>query len=120
MAQSSPPTPPGSPPRNKAPSSGPPPMNEDFGDFEGDPTSINQIPNRDGQQRPSANNMHATPPGGPGQFAAASPSLSHVGPSPYGSNSQQMMPGQMTGQMGVPGQMTGMNQPMSLGPPMTQ
>ena len=39
MAQSSPPTPPGSPPRNKAPSLARRRSSEDYGDFEGDPTN---------------------------------------------------------------------------------
>ena len=73
-------------------------MNEDFGDFEGDPTSINQIPSRDGQPaRASVNNMHATPPGPP--FAAGSPSLS------YGNQPPQMLSNQHGGmtQMGPGG-----------------
>src|ERR1041384_5524319 len=68
------------------------PLSEDFPDFEGDPTSINQIPrdNAQGTPRP-AGGMHP-PPGAQPQFASASPSLSHIGgpaPQQYGTNPGQ-------------------------------
>ena len=68
-------------------------MNEEFVDFEGDPTSINQIPRDSAQGTPRPSGGMHPPPGAqppPNQFASASPSLSHIGgPSPpqqYGSN----------------------------------
>src|SRR5689334_13863676 len=80
----------GSPSRQAPPSqSG---MNEDFVDFEGDPTSINQIPRDSAQGTPRpAGGMHPQPgaPPAPNQFASASPSLSHIGgppPQQYGTN----------------------------------
>src|SRR6188508_1299387 len=81
---SQPPTnPPGSPPRNQAPSS-PLQMNDDFADYEGDPTSINQIPSPgipSPQIAPRPVSMHPSPSAQPplNQFATASPSLSHIG-----------------------------------------
>jgi serine/threonine protein kinase len=71
--------PPGSTPRNQA-SSSLVQLNEDFADFEGDPTSINQVPTPGTQvtARPMHPPPSAQPP--PNQFASASPSLSHIGP----------------------------------------
>jgi serine/threonine protein kinase len=57
----------------KAPSSGPP-IGDDYGDFEGDPTSINQIPS---QRSPST-----PPPSQQPMFAQGSPHLSHMGGPP--------------------------------------
>src|SRR6185503_1625147 len=75
--------PPGSPPRNKA-SSSLVQLNEDFADFEGDPTSINQVPTpqQPGTQVALRPTMHPPPSAQPSsnQFASASPSLSHIGP----------------------------------------
>jgi len=52
MSQS-PPNPSGGPPR---------PINEDFPDFEGDPTSINQIPNNNPQGTPRVSMQHPPQP----------------------------------------------------------
>src|ERR1041384_1792927 len=79
MSHPPPSSPPGNPPRKHSPSA-PPLLNEDFADFEGDPTSINQIPQAQ-QNRPSAPLIPGSQ--APGQFASASPSLSHIG-SPSG------------------------------------
>src|ERR1051326_9258384 len=79
MSHPPPASPPGNPPRKHSPSA-PPLLNEDFADFEGDPTSINQIPQAQ-QNRPSAPLISGSQ--APGQFASASPSLSHIG-SPSG------------------------------------
>src|SRR5262245_43538987 len=71
--------PPGSTPRNQA-SSSLVQLNEDFADFEGDPTSINQVPTP-GTQVVARPTMHPPPSAQPpNQFATASPSLSHIGP----------------------------------------
>src|SRR5438552_15602633 len=92
---SQPTNPPGSPPRTQAPSS-PMPLSEDYSDYEGDPTSINQIPpppivasppsppngNPPNAPMPTrAPPLHPTPSAqpAPNQFASASPSLSHIG-----------------------------------------
>src|SRR5262245_30696717 len=75
--------PPGSTPRNQA-SSSLVQLNDDFADFEGDPTSINQVPTpgpivvRPANMHPPHPPPSAQPPAN--QFASASPSLSHVGP----------------------------------------
>src|ERR1041385_8116447 len=98
MAQT-PPAPPGG---RKSPSAGPP-IGEDYGDFEGDPTSINQMPQSGPIVRPSV-------PSQPQMFPQSSPQLSHMGQHPA---APMMQPTQMT-QMGV-GQMVA--QP---GPPQTQ
>jgi len=79
MSQTPPTNPPGSPQRKASPVA---PIREDFAaDYEGEPTSLSQIP-RDASQpmmRP-AGNLHP-PPSAPGNhFAAPSPSLSHIGP----------------------------------------
>ncbi|HMG22153.1 MAG TPA: hypothetical protein VK607_12570, partial [Kofleriaceae bacterium] len=89
--------PPSNPPRNQ--SSSAPPMSEDYGDFEGDPTSINQIPSAQaqGMQQPSRPSNGLPPTAQPGQFASASPSLSHIGAPPpqqqYGTNPGLAGPG---------------------------
>src|SRR4051794_20380697 len=73
MSHPPPSSPPGNPSRKQTPSATP--LHEDFSDFEGDPTSINQIPSAQGQPiplRPSAAPVPAAP--APGQFASASPS----------------------------------------------
>src|SRR6185295_11360828 len=89
--------PPSGPPGRKSPSHGPP-IGDDYGEFEGDPTSINQIPQGPGRG-PSQPNMQQ-----PGMFPQGSPQLSHMG-----------QPQQMQGHTQI-GNMTAM-QP---GPPMTQ
>src|SRR5262249_25421569 len=77
MSHPPPSSPPGTPPRKHSPSA-PPLLNDDFADFEGDPTSINQIPQAQQAQqgRPSAPQISGSQ--SPGQFASASPSLSHI------------------------------------------
>src|SRR5689334_21898108 len=83
MSHPPPSSPPGNPPRKHGPSAQP--LHEDFADFEGDPTSINQIPQAQ-QGRASAPLISGSQP--PGQFASASPSLSHIG-SPSHASGQQ-------------------------------
>ncbi|HEV7553869.1 MAG TPA: hypothetical protein VGO00_00355, partial [Kofleriaceae bacterium] len=91
MATSPPPQPPGG---RKHPNPSAPPMGagEDFADFEGDPTNINQIPQPPssgahplpaaGQPaRPSSGSIPPVHPSSP-MFAAGSPHLSHVGMQP--------------------------------------
>jgi serine/threonine protein kinase len=83
MASTPPPNSP-SGPRGKHPSMQPPvqPHLEDFVEFEGDPTSINQqIPQSPhGTPRPSSSPASSTHGGmGQPQYASGSPSLSHVG-----------------------------------------
>ena len=98
MSHPPPSSPPGGPPRKHSTSA--PPMGEEFADFEGDPTSINQIPQAQSAQ-PSSRPQIAVPPGTqaaaplPGQFASASPSLSHIGspPAQYGTNPGLAGPG---------------------------
>src|SRR5688500_13985057 len=89
-------TPPGPPPGRKTPSQGPP-IGDDYGDFEGDPTSINQIPQGPSGATPRAGGM--TPPQ---NFSQGSPPLSHMG-QPFSVQTQTSPPNMM--------------QP---GPPMTQ
>src|SRR6478609_8398059 len=92
MAQS----PPGPPPGRKSAQHGPP-IGEDYGDFEGDPTSINQMP-----QGPGA---AATPRAGgptPQNFAQGSPQLSHMGQQPTGFNVQVNPSLMMQAQPGPP------------------
>src|SRR5512139_949053 len=106
------PTPPGGPPRDKR---GPvAPIHEDYGDFEGDPTSINQMQNLQqqpqGTPRPMPSQSSQPQPMPPHQYASGSPQLSHVGGPPqpplYGNPTTQHY-----------GTTPGMMQP---GPPMTQ
>src|SRR5262245_35161105 len=96
MAQTpSPPNPPsGTPPRKQV--SAVPLQQEDFQDFEGDPTNINQIPQAPPSPSPSPSRPgtmigsgppivpplapHVAP--APQQFASGSPQLTHVGPMP--------------------------------------
>ncbi len=107
---STPPSPPGSgPPRNKTASVQP--IVEDYQDFEGDATNVNQIPQQQAPARasaqqipqPQSSGMHPTPHPAPHHtqnFAAGSPSLSHVGPAPqpmYGQHMQHSQIGQMPG-----------------------
>src|SRR5690606_7996567 len=73
MAQTPPPGPPSGPPRNKSQSMQPAFEEADFADFEADATNINQIPNA--TPRPG----HPSSQPAPQNFAAPSPSLSHVG-----------------------------------------
>src|SRR4051794_39296551 len=82
MSHPPPSSPPGNPSRKQTPSV--PPLNEDYSDFE-DPTSINQIPSAQGQAIPLRPSAPLVPGGpAPGQFASASPSLSHIGsPAPH-------------------------------------
>ena len=63
-------TPPSGPPGRKSPSQGPL-ISEDYGEYEGDPTSISQIPSQQshGQQQPQ-------------MFPQGSPHLSHMGQAP--------------------------------------
>src|SRR5215475_13561419 len=99
-----PPSPPGSPPRKHSPSA--PPLTDDFVDFEGDPTSINQIPNAQAHGMQSSSraslpsiSLSAAAAAQPGQFASASPSLSHIGsPSAqqYGTNPGLSIPGMVS------------------------
>src|SRR5262245_56316256 len=79
MSQS-PTQPPGSTPRNQA-SPSQVQLNEDYADFEGDPTSINQIPTPGPAVAPRPQSLHPPPSAqpSPNQFASASPSLSHIG-----------------------------------------
>ncbi|MEJ7599613.1 MAG: protein kinase [Kofleriaceae bacterium] len=122
------------------------PINEDYGEFEGDPTNINQIPHpghtpQQGVQPQPQHHPHQTPPqhGVPGQgtprahhpsmppppqqFAAASPTLSHLGaplqpaqPQPYGAGALPYTnPGAQPGMHPQPG--ANMTQ---IGPPMSQ
>ncbi|MEO7731896.1 MAG: protein kinase, partial [Kofleriaceae bacterium] len=101
-------------------------MSEDFADFEGfegDPTSINQIP-QNGQSAPRTG-LHPQPGSQPlPQFASASPTLSHLNgppPSQYGtgpgSSPSVPLPPPM---MQQPTQMTGMTMTGMPGPPMSQ
>src|SRR5262245_1776185 len=66
-----------------------PPIGEDYGDFEGDPTSINQIPQPGSGPPPMPQQQRGSLP--PGQFPQGSPHLSHVGPQQF---SQQPQPPQ--------------------------
>jgi serine/threonine protein kinase len=91
--------PPSGPPGRKSPSQNPP-LSEDYGDFEGDPTSISQMPHSS-QQQPSA---HQTPPN---MFSQGSPQLSHMGQPPMMQHTQI-------------GQAPGSISTMMPGPPMTQ
>jgi serine/threonine protein kinase len=90
------------------------PLTDDFPDFDGDPTSINQIPRESPQSTPRpVGAMHPPPSAGPmpSQFASASPSLSQIGgpphPQQYGTTSGLIQPPQMAGGMtmtsGMPG-----------------
>jgi len=88
----------------------PQPQMDDYGDFEGDPTSINQMQNiqqpAQGTPRPQA--QPSSPPPMQ-QFASGSPQLSHLGPPPqqlYGNPNAQHY-----------GTTPGMTE---FGPPMTQ
>ena len=74
MASTPPPNSP-SGPRGKHPSMHPHHLDE-YGEFEGDPTSINQQVQH-GSPRPSSSPAHGLAQ--PGQYASGSPSLSHVG-----------------------------------------
>src|SRR5262245_2495813 len=76
-----------------------PPIAEDYGDFEGDPTSINQIPEPGG---PDTSGQRGSMP--PSHFPQGSPHLSHLG--------QPGNPFAVATQMSPP--------PMMPGPPMTQ
>src|SRR5688572_7772820 len=97
---------PGGPPGGrKSPSQGP--QLEDFGDsYEGDPTSISQIP-QPGQQamppgRPSGQMQQPPQAQQPQMFPQGSPHLSHMGQQPPPAN-QFSGHTQMTAQMGMPG-----------------
>src|SRR5687767_15856958 len=84
--------PPQGPPSRKSPSQGPP-VGEDYGDFEGDPTSINQIPQGPTGPTPHAGSHH-TPPQ---NFSQGSPQLSHMEQSPFSVQTQINPPGMMPG-----------------------
>src|SRR5690606_36451648 len=114
--------PPSSPPGGRKSSSHGPPIGEDYGDFEGDPTSINQIPQPNAAN--SANSANSASSGNPGRstpramaasqpppppqpqpqsqaqqpqmFSHGSPQLSHMGqPNAFANQTQMtsMMPG---------------------------
>jgi len=53
-----------------------PPLGEDYGDYEGDPTSINQIPQPPGSAPPPLQPQRTSMP--PAQFPQGSPHLSHL------------------------------------------
>src|SRR5262245_49746895 len=138
--------PPGSPPRNPQGSlspglsagagpGAPVAMTDDYADFDGDPTAINQIPREPtpAGPRPSGN-LHPPPGQSPGQFASASPSLTHIGvgqplhpqhaapqhPAPqYGSNPVLAAPVMQATQM-VAGMSGGMTMTAMPGPPVSQ
>lgn len=116
--------PPGPPPRKHTQSVQPIQQEEDYPDFEGDATNVNQIPQQglpqaQGTPRPHPSQMH--PQQQPQQFAAPSPSLSHVGQPPQQQQPQNWISN--TTNPGPPGSM--MQQPGSImqqmpGPPMSQ
>ena len=92
------------------------PIVEDYQDFEGDATNVNQIPQQQANPRASAQQIPQPQPSGmhpaphhtpPQNFAAGSPSLSHVGQPPQ----PPMYGGHMSPHSGM-GQMPG--------PPMSQ
>ncbi len=119
MAQPPPPNSPASP-RNQVPPSqaSQGPMNEDFADYEGDPTSINQIPSPQGVHV-SGHARHPAPTQPPpNQFASASPSLSHIGgpQQQYGTNPGLSGLGGLGGPAGSAGPGPGAGPP-GLGPP---
>src|SRR5262245_35925399 len=99
MAQTPPPpAPPSGPPRGKHTSA--PPNLEDFSEFEGDPTNINQIPQPpSGGARPSSGQIAP-------QFASGSPSLSQIGGPPQGGYGASVQPYTNPG-MQMDGSMTG-------------
>ncbi|HTL37930.1 MAG TPA: protein kinase, partial [Kofleriaceae bacterium] len=98
-------TPSGPPGGRKSASQGPP-IGEDYGDFEGDPTSINQIPQGPPGPTPRAGGM--TPPQ---HFSQGSPQLSHMGQPPNALPNSFNVQTTMSGPPGM------MQQP---GPPMAQ
>jgi serine/threonine protein kinase len=106
------PTPPGGPRDKRGSQQQPPqqpqPVMDEYGDFEGDPTSINQMQNiqPQGTPRPAPQQM----PPQPMQYGAGSPQLSHIGPPP-----QQSLYGNPNAQHY--GTTPGMTE---FGPPMTQ
>jgi serine/threonine protein kinase len=112
------PTPPGGPPRDKRGSQQQPPMQQqpqqpmmDEYEFEGDPTSINQMQNlQPAQGTPRPQPQQSQPP--PMQYASGSPQLSHIGPPP-----QQLYGSQNPGNQHHYGTTPGMTE---FGPPMTQ
>jgi serine/threonine protein kinase len=103
------------------------PAMDDYGDFEGDPTSINQMQHVQGNPqgtppRPSASSNQ--PPMGQ-QYASGSPQLSHLGPPQqmYGGANPQHYATNPNINAGLPGPgpVPGMNPGMTeFGPPMTQ
>jgi serine/threonine protein kinase len=101
------PTPPGGPPSRSKPGSVAP-IHEEYSDFEGDPTSINQMQSVQGTPRPQ--NPSSQPPPMPQHYASGSPQLSHLGGPPP----QQMYGGQQQQHYGTTPGMT------EFGPPMTQ
>src|ERR1041384_5345961 len=111
------PTPPGGPPRDKRASVAPMQPMDDYGDFEGDPTSINQMQhvqgNPQGTPRPAPSTSQ------PMQYAAGSPQLSHLGPPQqmYGGANPQHYATNPNINAGLPGMNPGMTE---FGPPMTQ
>src|SRR6188508_630508 len=100
------PTPPGGPPRDKRGSAQP--IHDEYGDFEGDPTSINQMQNLQQPPQGTPRPQQSQPPPMP-QYASGSPQLSHLGPP-----QQPMYGGQNAQHYGTTPGMT------EFGPPMTQ
>ncbi|MBL9015601.1 MAG: protein kinase [Myxococcales bacterium] len=123
MPHTPPPAPPSGPPSRKHSQSVQPIQREDdFQDFEGDATNVNQMPGgapAQGTPRPGGaqGGHHQHPPSQPPHFAAPSPSLSHVGgPPPQQPHTQANWIPTTTGMGPPPG--SGMQQ--LPGPPMSQ
>jgi serine/threonine protein kinase len=75
------PPPSGGPPPRKSSSHVPPtqPVQEDYGDFEGDPTSINQMPRASQPSQPQQAQPQPQPQPSQQMYAVGSPQLSHMG-----------------------------------------